>query len=133
MIMTFVDTVGLLALCDEDDQWHEAASDAWRACRAGKAVPFTTPFVLLECGNAAARRPYRPFVDTLRQQFAQSGTLVWPTDQEWQQAWQSYTAEKPGGAGIVDHLSFVVMRRLGISDVFTNDRHFQGAGFNTLF
>jgi len=33
----------------------------------------------------------------------------------------------------VHHVSFAVMRRLGIIDAFTNDRHFRAAGFNTLF
>jgi predicted nucleic acid-binding protein len=32
-----------------------------------------------------------------------------------------------------DHISFVVMRRLGITEAFTNDVHFQAAGFTTLF
>ena len=43
------------------------------------------------------------------------------------------TWDEADDAGIVDHVSFVVMRRLGISDAFTNDRHFKAAGFNTLF
>ena len=38
-----------------------------------------------------------------------------------------------GHAGIVDHISFVVMRRLEIADAFSNDGHFQAAGFTTLF
>jgi len=33
----------------------------------------------------------------------------------------------------VDHVSFVVMRRLGVGRAFTNDRHFRAAGFETLF
>jgi predicted nucleic acid-binding protein len=33
----------------------------------------------------------------------------------------------------VDQVSFVVMRKLGISDAFTNDRHFQAAGCMVLF
>ena len=36
-------------------------------------------------------------------------------------------------AGIVDQVSFAVMRRLGITDAFTNDRHFKAAGFRALF
>ena len=28
---------------------------------------------------------------------------------------------------------FLDMRRLGITDAFTNHRHFKAAGFNTLF
>src|SRR5260370_1456366 len=38
-----------------------------------------------------------------------------------------------GGAGIVDQISFVVMRRLSIARAFTNDEHFRAAGFETLF
>jgi predicted nucleic acid-binding protein len=33
----------------------------------------------------------------------------------------------------VDHLSFVVMRRLDLLEAFTNDRHFRAAGFHALF
>ena len=39
----------------------------------------------------------------------------------------------PARPGIVDYVSFAVMRRLGIRQAFTNDRHFQEAGFETLF
>jgi len=38
-----------------------------------------------------------------------------------------------GGAGIVDHVSFVVMQRLNVTHAFTNDHHFHAAGFETLF
>jgi predicted nucleic acid-binding protein len=133
MKFVFVDTVGLLALWDQDDQWHDAAEAAWRGVVAAGAVPYTTPFVLLECGNAASRRPYRAAVDPIRQQFEQANTLIWPTDEEWIGAWETYRKLKPGAAGIVDQLSFLVMTRLGITDAFTNDRHFKAAGFNTLF
>ena len=36
-------------------------------------------------------------------------------------------------AGIVDLVSFAVLRRLGITQVFTNDKHFTAAGFEVLF
>lgn len=45
----------------------------------------------------------------------------------------SLRAGEAGQAGIVDQVSFLVMRRLGITEAFTNDRHFQAAGFVTLF
>src|SRR5689334_2235560 len=83
MKLVFVDTVGLLALWDEDDQWHDAADAAWRGVVSSGAVPYTTPFVLLECGNAASRRPYRAAVDPIRQQFEQANTLIWPSAEEW--------------------------------------------------
>ncbi len=56
-----------------------------------------------------------------------------PTTQDWDLAWAAYARGDAGEAGIVDHVSFIIMRRLGITDAFTNDRHFKTAGFNTLF
>jgi predicted nucleic acid-binding protein len=34
---------------------------------------------------------------------------------------------------IVDHVSFLVMKRLAIAEGFTNDKHFEAAGFKVLF
>ena len=56
-----------------------------------------------------------------------------PTGADWLQGWEAYAKSETGQAGIVDHVSFVVMRRLGLTEAFTNDRHFQAAGFKTLF
>jgi hypothetical protein len=53
----FLDTVGLLAVWDRSDQWHTAADTAYQdLLRQGRRL-VTTPFIPLECGNAAARRP----------------------------------------------------------------------------
>lgn len=48
-------------------------------------------------------------------------------------SWTHYAADYAGGPGLVDQLSFVVMRRLRICHAFTNDRHFAAAGFDVLF
>ncbi len=69
----------------------------------------------------------------LRQRLEAIGRLVVPDDDDWRQAWASYRRGEAGLAGLVDHLSFVVMRRLGLEAAFTNDRHFQAAGFRILF
>jgi predicted nucleic acid-binding protein len=133
MSAVFLDTVGLLALWDADDQWHEAATRAFDAIRRDRAQIVTTTLVFFECGNAAARRPYRGEVDHFRQRLATRGELVVPTESECEQAWSAYARGEADRAGIVDHVSFVVMRRLGLTDGFTNDRHFRAAGFRTLF
>ena len=132
MRSVLLDTVGLLASWDSTDQWHAVAMQALD--ELGTEVrTVTTTFVLLECGNAAARRPYRPLVDEMRKTLEAGKKLVLPSREDWEQAWLDYRRGKAGDAGIVDHISFVVMRRLGITDAFTNDRHFKAAGFNTLF
>jgi len=128
----FLDTIGLLALWDVADQWHAEADAAFQQIAARRAPMLTTTFVLLECGNAAARRPYRAEVNVLRKTLEQRRELIVPTENDWLQAWDAYGIDEAGGAGIVDHVSFVVMRRLGLTDAFTNDHHFQTAGFTTL-
>ena len=75
MRVVFADTVGLLAIWDDRDQWHQQASVVYAELFERQSAP---------------------------------------------------------SAGIVDHISFGVMRRLGVHEVFTNDRHFAAAGFQVL-
>jgi len=133
MSIVFLDTVGLLALWDSGDQWHPAAEAAFADLERAKALLTTTSFVLLECANAAARRPYRQAVERLRERMESGNMLVFPTDEDWRQAWTAYRQGDSGQPGIVDYVSFAVMRRFGIAEAFTNDRHFHEAGFKTLF
>jgi len=133
MNVVFLDTVGLIALWDESDQWHAEAEAAWQSLVAGRANFVTTTLILFECGNAAARRPYRDAVNQLRMALAKRNELISPTDEEVDQARQAYDRNDAAGAGIVDQVSILVMRRLGLTQAFTNDQHFEAAGFRTLF
>ena len=132
MSAVFLDTVGVLALLDVRDQWHTVAEAAWARVLAEEADFLTTPLVLVECANAAARRPYRAAVAELRESLMAAGAVIDPSGEEWEQAWQNY-ARGDASAGVVDHLSFLVMRRHGLTRAFTNDRHFLAAGMEVLF
>ncbi|MDY0166747.1 MAG: PIN domain-containing protein [Thermoguttaceae bacterium] len=129
----FLDTVGMIAVWDDTDQWHAAAHAAYRVMLVQGRRPVTTSFVLCECGNAAARRPYRADVNELRQFLMCEQLVVDPSPEEVEEAWAAYSRGEAGEAGIVDHLSFCVMRRLGLTEAFTNDQHFRAAGFTALF
>lgn len=129
----FADTVGLLGLWDTSDQWHDAAERAFVKLSSARRPIVTTSFVLLECGNAAARRPYRCEVHRLHETLDRNGLLILPSPEDCEAAWDAYSKTPVGGAGIVDLVSFHVMRRLGLDDAFTNDRHFVEAGFRVLF
>ena len=131
--LAFLDTVGLLALWDEDDQWHDAAESAYTELRRGRVRGVTTGYVLIECANAAARRPYRDEVARLREWLEGHGLVLWPADEEWAGAWRDYSRRGPGGPGVVDLISFSIMRRLKLTRAFTNDKHFRAEGFLTLF
>ncbi len=133
MKLVFVDTVGILALLERSDQWHVRATQAWESLVEAARPVCTTTLVLLECGNAAARKPYRRRVAEIRKEFQADGTLIAPTASDIDSAWDAYERGEAGNAGIVDVISFAVMRRLGLREVFSCDAHFQAAGFQTLF
>lgn len=133
MSAVFLDTVGLLALFDVRDQWHSSAEAAWANIVDRRPDLLTTTFVMAECANAAARRPYRGAVAELHETLETEGAIIVPTDADWREAWNRYAVGDATSPGVVDHLSFIVMRRLGVQRAFTNDRHFIGAGFEALF
>ncbi len=60
-------------------------------------------------------------------------SLITPTADDWELAWSAYERGDADNAGIVDQISFQVMRRYGLTKAFTNDGHFRAAGFETLF
>jgi uncharacterized protein len=129
----FLDAVGLVALWNRSDQWYAAATTAFDGIEAANRPCLTTPYVLTECGNTASRRRFRENVVLARRSLEADSSLIWPTDQDWADAWAEYERGRPGDPGIVDCISFAVMRRLGLTEAFTNDQHFTAAGFTTLF
>lgn len=133
MKAVFLDTVGLIAIWDVRDQWHLLAVPVFDDLAAKDIRLITTPYVLMECANTAARKKYRTLVYALRETLGIAGDLYDPTPDELQQAWQDYQTGPIGSAGVVDRISFAVMKRLGITDAFSNDRHFHAAGFTPLF
>ncbi len=129
----FLDTVGLLGLWDEDDQWHAPAAAAFEKMRLRREPLVTTSYIIAECANATARWIEREKIAALVRSLQASGGFIFPDDDDWSLAWNRYTAGSPGGPGLVDHLSFAAMQRLGLRQAFTNDRHFSAAGFDPLF
>lgn len=129
----FLDSVGLIAVWNADDQWHAAARPVFADLVKERVRLVTTTYVLLECGNAAARRPFRGDVIALRAALGSREALVEPTPGDVEEAWEAFGRGEGANAGIVDHVSFLVMRRLGVTRAFSNDAHFRAAGFQTLF
>ncbi len=133
MRVIFVDAVAVLALLNTRDQWHVAAESVYQEIRTSQDRLITTTFVLLECGNAVARTSMRASIADFWARLERSKLVIRPTESDWQQAWIDYRRGMAGSASIVDHVSFQVMRRLGIQEAFTNDQHFTAAGFQVLF
>jgi predicted nucleic acid-binding protein len=132
MKTVFVDTVALVALWNDADQWHVAASAAFLRSYEQGDILVTTSCVLLECGNAMARTPRHDLVLHFRAKLQKSGHLIEPLAEDYEKAWQSFARHDAADAGIVDLISFEIMRRLHITHALTNDDHFRAAGFDVL-
>ena len=129
--MVFLDTVGLIALWDRRDQWHQAAQSALAKCDQTSIRFVLSTYVFLECANHAARKPYRSEVIRLREELIHSGDLFEPSTDEIVDAWNHYSRFTLGNAAVIDLVSFAIMSRLEIKEAFTNDQHFKAAGFET--
>lgn len=133
MADVFLDTSYAIALVNERDQYHARAltlADEWM--REGyQAV--TTVGVLLEIGNALADG-YREAAVALLDAIENDPKIrVVPlTNDLYHQALDLFRDPPDKAWGLVDCISFIVMREGGITATLTADRHFEQAGFTAL-
>ena len=127
----FIDTAYILALCNRRDQYHEQAS---KLVSQYKGYPMiVTDAVLLEVGNALARSHKQEAVAAIEQLLTSHDVkLVHLTPELFQQAFELYKSYQDKAWGLVDCISFVVMRGASVTDVLTVDKHFEQAGFQVL-
>ena len=118
----FLDTVGLVAVWNERDQWHASASGVFARLLHEKTVLVTTPYLLAECANAVARRHSRAALVALREMLERRKRVLVPADEDWQAAWRSYATDRSGGPSVVDQLSFLAMRRYGSRELSPTTR-----------
>lgn len=133
----FWDTWAFIALTDSNSHYHETAKAIQARLKRQQAILITSEAVLTELGNAFSKQHLRPFAQqhlhSIEQLVAQQSALIINIDKElWQTAWELYIDRPDKDWGHTDCISFVVMQRLGITQAFTGDRHFEQAGFIRL-
>lgn len=127
----FVDTLFVVALINRRDQYHAQASTL--AEKFDGHPLLVTHAVLLEIGNALARGFKREAAEII-EHFLTSDEVevVHITPELFEEAFTLYRSYGDKEWGLVDCISFVVMRRAGITQALTFDRHFAQAGFQVL-
>ena len=130
----FMDTAYPLALSFSGDPFQEKALEWLRRIEAEQRRIVTTRAVLLEIGNALSKLRYRAGAVTLLKFFeADPRVEIVPlTEELYAKAFALYEARPDKEWGMVDCISFVVMRERGIADALTSDEHFRQAGFLPL-
>lgn len=127
----FIDTLFVVALVNRRDQYHQTASQL-AALYEGHPL-LVTDAVLLEIGNALARN-YKAEAVAIITGFLDSAEveIVRLTMELFEQAFALYQQYQDKSWGLIDCVSFVVMREAGVSQALTCDHHFEQAGFEAL-
>jgi uncharacterized protein len=131
MKAVFADTFYYLALLNPNDSAHKAAVNATRHL---DSTSVTTGWVLLELANALCasrhRKMFAKFLDELR---ANPGVAIYEAEKElFDLGVDLYRSREDKEWSLTDCISFVVMRREGLTEALTGDRHFEQAGFKPL-
>lgn len=126
-----VDTLFVVALVNQRDQFHEQALAL--ADRFEHYPLLITDAVLLEIGNALSRN-YKQEAVAIIEQFlsAEEVEIVNLTPRLFSEAFSLYQTHQDKAWGLVDCVSFVVMRERSIDQALTFDQHFVQAGFRAL-
>ena len=130
----FLDTVGLIALLNKDDEYHDEACAVFSGIGRARRSVVTTNLVLSELGNGLARTACRKEVGWLIAQLHgdPTSTVVHVDPDRFTEGVELYLERSDKMWGLVDCVSFVVMRAKGLTDAFTADQHFQQAGLTCL-
>lgn len=122
-----VDTSALIALLDEDDFRHQEASAMFRSF-AGTAELVTHNYIHVEAIAVARRRLGPGAAARLADDLLPAMETIWVDEPLHQEALAGHRAGS-GSASLVDHVSFTLMRRLGIEVAFAFDVDFGVQGF----
>ena len=130
----FLDTAFAIALSSSGDDLHRVALALADELETSPTRIVTTRAVLMEIGNALSKQRYRPAaVELLLSLENDPKVEIVPVSGDlYAQAFKLFSERTDKEWGLVDCVSFVVMRERGITDALTSDDHFRQAGFNAL-
>ena len=129
--MIFVDTGALIARYLPHDQHHEKAVSGWKRIQAERLSFLTSNLVLCEALTLLGRfAGYQFAAQTGRLLYTSSaGGIVRPEADDEREALELLGKFADQQIGFCDCVSFILMRKHRVKDVFGFDRHFERAGF----
>ena len=131
MTEAFVDTSFVIALINKSDQYDSQALKL--AARFDKRPLITTDAVLLEIGNALARNFKAQSVEIIEYFITSDEIRVVSLSSDlFRRAFELYRSHADKSWGLVDCISFIVMKDLKLTQSLTADRDFEQAGFEVL-
>jgi predicted nucleic acid-binding protein len=125
----FLDTSAAYAVLVSSDVNHARAARAFERLKDASARLITTSYVLVETYALLGRRVGLEAVRGFRDDFEPLLDVTWVDAELHGQGLATLLERSSGDLSLVDAVSFLVMRREGLDDAFTYDRHFEAEGF----
>lgn len=132
MKTVFADSYFFFALVNPNDPAHSKAIDFTRSY-TGRTI--TTAWVITEIGDGWSKPPQRrqTFLQILAELKSNANTTIVPCSDELLQEGIDLFSQRPDKEWtLTDCISFVVMKKLGLTEALTGDRHFEQAGYVPL-
>ena len=132
----FVDTSGWMAQLSPNETYHDQADAELRQAVSNPQINiFTTDHVLAELVALMTSRrfPRQQILGDVGIIFRGSRITKLYTEQSFfLEAWALLTDRPDKGWSLADAISILRMQQLGVTEVLTNDHHFEQAGFVRL-
>lgn len=130
----FVDSFAWIAVINKSDNYHRISLKTLEEFLNKHVNLITTNYAIVETINALSKVEFRKavieFINKLER--SPSVEIVKITDEIYNNAWTLYQQRMDKNWGITDCTSFEVMRMFNIRKAFTNDKHFEQAGYSVV-
>lgn len=130
--MIFVDSSGLYACVDRRDIEHARATKTWAALINSGELLLTHNYLLLEAGTLIQSRLGLAAARLFHLEIAPVLQIQWVDERIHRTAVAMALAAERRKLSVVDCVSFLIMRELGITRAFTFDRHFAEQDFELV-
>jgi uncharacterized protein len=130
-VTVFVDTSGLYAVFDRDDENHSRAKQAWAEWLREGAVLLTNNYVLLETSALLQHRIGVAALRALHEEVTPLLQMDFVSEEQHRAAVEAVLAAGRKKLSVVDCVSFQTMRSRGVRTAFCFHAHFREQGFVT--
>ena len=130
----FVDTSAWLALANTNDKWHQKARQIRQNLIEQDCKFWVSEYVIVEIGNSLSRISFRQIATNLIDSIIASKEikLIHINYALFNESWHLYKERHDKEWSLTDCTSLKIMTKYRIKTAFTNDHHFEQAGFQIL-
>jgi uncharacterized protein len=130
----FLDTGFLIALESSDDQHHKAAQGFWYPFLETGPMLVTTSYVFDEVTTYFNSRAHHSKAVEVGQNLLESQSIecIHISQDLFESGWEILKNHNDKRYSLTDCISFAVMKKEGLQNALSFDRHFEQAGFHLL-